>query len=95
MNSAVVQNSNNTVVNIIMADPTHDLAPEGCILVALPDDSPVTLGWVYNSSTKQFTDPNPPAPPAPPAPTPQPTLAELQAQLAALTAQINSLAGAK
>jgi hypothetical protein len=60
MNSAVVQNSDNTVINIIVADPTHDDAPEGCILVALPDDSPVTFGWPYNPSTGQFTDPNPP-----------------------------------
>jgi len=45
---AVVQNSDNTVANIIVADPAVDPAPEGCTLVALPDDSPVSFGWIYD-----------------------------------------------
>ena len=58
---ALVQNSDNTVINIIVADPKEDPAPEGCILVGLPDDSPVSFGWQYDPATGQFTDPNPPS----------------------------------
>ena len=59
---ALVQNSDNTVINLIMADPAVDPAPEGCTLVGLPDDSPVSFGWIYDPATGTFTDPNPPAP---------------------------------
>jgi hypothetical protein len=58
---AVVQNSYNTVVNVIVADPAVDPAPEGCTLVGLPDDSPVSFGWIYNPADGSFTDPNPPS----------------------------------
>ena len=61
-NCALVQNSNNTVINIIVADPAVDPAPEGCTIVGLPADSPVTFGWLYDPATGQFTDPNPPTP---------------------------------
>jgi hypothetical protein len=61
MRCAVVDFSN-IVVNLIMADPAVDPAPEGCILVGLPDDSPVSFGWIYNPADGSFTDPNPPAP---------------------------------
>lgn len=60
---AFVQNSDNTVTNIIVANPAVDPAPEGCTLVALSDDSPVSFGWIYDPATGQFTDPNPPASP--------------------------------
>jgi len=59
MRSAVVQNIDNTIINIIVADPARDPAPKGCILVFLPDDSPVSFGWIYTPSSGQFTDPNP------------------------------------
>jgi hypothetical protein len=59
MRCAVVQNSNDIVINIIIADPALDPAPEGCTLVGLTDDSPVTFGWIYDPATGQFTDPNP------------------------------------
>lgn len=59
---ALVQNSDNTVINIIVADPKEDPAPEGCTIVGLPDDSPVSFGWIYDPATGQFTDPNPPTP---------------------------------
>lgn len=62
MRCAVVDSSN-IVVNLIMADPTVDPAPEGCILVGLADDDSVSIGWIYDPATGQFTDPNPPAPP--------------------------------
>lgn len=58
MRCAIVQSSNNIVVNLIMADPSVDPAPEGTILVGLPDDSPVTFDWIYDPATGQFTDPN-------------------------------------
>ena len=58
---ALVQNSDNTVINIIVADPKEDPAPEGCILVGLLEDSPVPFGWIYDPATGQFTNPNPPA----------------------------------
>lgn len=74
MRCALVQNSDETVINIIMADPAVDPAPEGCTLVGLPDDSSVSFGWIYNPSTGQFTDPNPPAPVEEVvAPAPEPT----------------------
>jgi hypothetical protein len=60
MRCAVVQNSDSTVVNLIMADPSVDPAYEGTILVGLPDDSPVNIGWIYDPATGQFTDFNPP-----------------------------------
>ena len=57
MVSAVVQNSDETVINIIMADPAVDPAPDGCTLIALPEGSPVTFGWIYDPATGQFTAP--------------------------------------
>jgi len=57
MVSALVQNSDQTVINVIVADPSVDPAPEGCTLVALPEGSPVTFGWIYNPATGQFTAP--------------------------------------
>ena len=60
MRCAVVQNFDNVVVNLIMADPSVDPPHEGTILVGLPDDSPVNIGWIYDPATEQFTDPNPP-----------------------------------
>lgn len=62
-NCAVVDTATNIVTNIIVADPAVDPAPEGCILVGLSDDSPVSFGWIYDPATGLFTDPNPPAPP--------------------------------
>jgi hypothetical protein len=60
MRCAVVQTSDNIVVNLIMADPSVDPAPEGTTLVGLPDNSLVSMGWIYAPDTGQFTDPNPP-----------------------------------
>jgi hypothetical protein len=57
---ALVQNSNETVVNMIVADPAVDPAPEGYTIVGLPEGSPVTFGWIYNPTDGTFTDPNPP-----------------------------------
>jgi hypothetical protein len=60
MRCAVVQNSNNLVINLIIADPSVDPAYEGTILVGLPEDSSVGIGWIYDPATGQFADPNPP-----------------------------------
>lgn len=59
-NCALVQSSDNVVVNMIVADPTVDPAPEGHVIVALPADSPVSFGWVRNPADGTFTNPNPP-----------------------------------
>lgn len=57
---AVIQSSDNTVINLIIADPSFDIAPEGAIIIGVSDDNSVSLGWQYDSSTGEFTDPNPP-----------------------------------
>lgn len=62
MRSALVNSTTNIVENIIVADPSVDPAPEGFVLVALPDDSSVAIGWIYDPATGTFTDPNPPQP---------------------------------
>lgn len=59
MRCALIDTSSNIVVNLIMADPATDAAPEGGMLVGLPDDSPVAIGWLYDGTS--FTDPNAPA----------------------------------
>lgn len=51
---AVVQYSDNTVVNIIVAEPS-DTPPDGCFLVAIGDNEFVDIGWVYNASTGKFS----------------------------------------
>jgi hypothetical protein len=58
MRCALVQNSDNTVINLIVADPSIDPAPEGCTLVGIPDDSPVTFGWIYDPATGTFSAPS-------------------------------------
>jgi len=55
--SAVVDQTTNTVVNIIIADPSVDKNPDGCVLVSLPFDSPVNINWIYDGLT--FINPNP------------------------------------
>lgn len=60
MRAALVNSSTNLVDNVIVADPAVDPAPEGFLLVAIPDDSPVSIGWTYDGSA--FADPNPPPP---------------------------------
>ena len=52
MRCAVV-NEDNVVENIIVAEP-DDLAPVGCVLIAITDRC--DIGWVWNGS--EFIDPN-------------------------------------
>ena len=47
-NCALVDSATNIVVNIIVADPAVDPAPEGCTIIGIPDDSPVSFGWIYD-----------------------------------------------
>lgn len=53
---AVVQYSDNVVVNIILADPT-DTPPDGCFLVAVSDDQFLDIGWIYDPETGTFSPP--------------------------------------
>lgn len=89
MIAAVIVLATHLVANVVVADPLTDRFQEvGTILIAVPPDLPVTIGWIYDPATNTFKNPNPTPDPAP-AP-PQPTLADLQAQLAELTAKINA-----
>ncbi len=67
---AVVDSATNIVVNVILADANVDAAPSGCFLVNLPDDTPISIGWLYDPATQTFTDPNPPPPSVVEEPTP-------------------------
>lgn len=60
MKCAVVSLSDNTVINVILADPSVDPAYQGTRLVGIDDNFPVRMGWIYDPATGQFTDPNPP-----------------------------------
>jgi hypothetical protein len=80
--------NNGLVENIIVWDDSC-VAPDGVTFVVVDDSFPISIGWVHNGGNS-FTDPNPQI--SSTAPT-EPTLADLQAQLATLTAAIQSLAG--
>lgn len=47
MTTCAVVDSNNIVINLIVAEPT-DTPPEGCILVGLPT---CDIGYVWTGST--------------------------------------------
>ena len=57
MRCALVSQSTNIVENIIVADPSVDPSPVGCVIIGIPDDSPVCIGWIYNPATGQFSQP--------------------------------------
>jgi hypothetical protein len=57
MRCAVVEISSGLVTNLIIADPAVDPAPDGSLLIGLPDDSPVSIGWIWDG--ENFIDPNP------------------------------------
>jgi hypothetical protein len=59
MRSALIDSSTNVVINVIVADPAVDPAPEGYFLINLPEDSMVAIGWVYDPATGLFSNPNP------------------------------------
>lgn len=59
MRCALVNSSTNVVENLIVADPAVDPAPVGYVIIGIPDDSPVAVGWIYDPATQTFTNPNP------------------------------------
>lgn len=67
MRCALIENTTSNVVNVIIADPSVDPAPEGHTIIGIPDDSPVSIGWVYDGT--DFVDPNPPVVEEPVQPT--------------------------
>jgi hypothetical protein len=85
---AALVNSDNIVENIIVWDDDSRFESEFMIVV-LDGAHPISIGWVWQKDAT-FIDPNPPVIPPPP---PEPTLSELQTQLAELTAKVNKLAG--
>lgn len=58
MRSAVCNLSDNVVINVIMADPAVDIAPDGAFLVEIKDGVMCDIGWIWNGSI--FINPNPP-----------------------------------
>lgn len=54
---AVVQNSDNIVVNIIIADASVDLAPDGCKLIDIDNFPMAGVGWIYDPVMNDFTPP--------------------------------------
>ena len=58
MRCAFLNEENNIVENVIVADASVDPAPNGFYLINLPEDSLVTFGWKYNKSTGEFTPPS-------------------------------------
>jgi len=57
MRCALVNKTTNIVENIIVADPSVDPAPNGYLIIGLPEDSPVAIGWVYDPANGQFSEP--------------------------------------
>ena len=65
MRCAVV-NAQGVVVNIIMADPEVDIAPEGCVLHGIPSDVWIDIGM--NWDDRVVVIPQEPTPEEPEAP---------------------------
>jgi hypothetical protein len=57
MRCAVINIETNNVENVIIADAASDPAPPGHLLVNIPEDSLVAIGWYYDPVTEQFTQP--------------------------------------
>jgi len=57
MRAAVVDLLTNIVINIIVANPAVDPAPEGMLLVDVTN-TPCDIGWIYDPATGTFSDPN-------------------------------------
>ena len=86
---AAMINSDGIVENIIMWDD-QSIAPFGFDAVILEDNVSVSTGFIHEDG-HTFRDPNP-MPQREEITPPEPTLAELKAQLLSLEAQIQSLA---
>jgi hypothetical protein len=81
--SLLIDKETNIVENVIEVDPQNIPFFDGKLIIVTDEGG---IGWTWDG--EKAVEP-PPPPPSPPAP--QPTLAELQAQLADLTAKIQSL----
>ena len=46
---AVVCSETHVVTNVVVWDGVTPYAPEGCLLVAIPEDSPVDIGYSYEN----------------------------------------------
>lgn len=57
MRCALVNQSTNIVENVIVADPSVDPSPNGYVIIGIPDDSLVCIGWLYDPATGQFSQP--------------------------------------
>lgn len=60
---AVVQYSDNLVVNIVICSPS-DEPPDGCFLVDIDLEPWVDIGWIYDPETGTFSPPPEPPPEA-------------------------------
>lgn len=58
MTAAVVQDSDNVVVNLVVVNE-YSQPPEGCYFINI-DNINCNIGWVYDVQNKTFYDPNPP-----------------------------------
>jgi len=60
MSTCAVIDSSNTVVNIIVAEPTDPCPYPDCQLIVTPDadGNDAQIGWIWNGT--DFIDPNPP-----------------------------------
>lgn len=47
MIAALVNAQTGTVDNVVVADPAVDAAPDGYVLIAIPDGIDVSVGWQY------------------------------------------------
>ncbi len=50
MRCALIDSLTRQVVNVIMADPARDRAPDGFSIVPVPNDVPVESGWLHSDS---------------------------------------------
>ena len=80
--SLLIDIESNIVENVIEVDPQNIPVFEGKLIVVTDEGG---IGWSWDG--EKLIEPPPPASP----PAPQPTLTELQDQLAALAAKIQSL----
>lgn len=55
---AVVQTSDNLVVNLIIADAQVDPPPSGCFLVDIDNFPYAQIGWTYDPVMIDFLPPN-------------------------------------
>lgn len=59
MRAAVIDIITNIVINVIVANPATDSAPDGTLLIDVTN-IPCDIGWIYDPATGTFSDPNAP-----------------------------------